>query len=294
MSASKPDGSPRIALVTGASRGIGRAAAVALALSGAHVVAVARTQGALEELDDEIRALRPTEPCATTLVPMDLRDFDAIDRLGEALYRRWGRLDAFVGNAGVLGVLTPLHHLDPKTWDEVIAVNVTANWRLIRSLDPLLRRSAAGRVAFMTSGAASRAELRAYWGPYATSKAALDALARTYAAETVNTSNIRVMLINPGPLRTLMRAKAMPGEDPSTVRTPQELAPKIVEICSPDWTETGKLYDFPSDQILPSNLPPRATKAREIGLADSERPLYESRLVASRRGLNGGLRAHYE
>ncbi len=250
MSASKPDGSPRIALVTGASRGIGHAAAVALALSGAHVVALARTQGGLEELDDEIRALRPTEPSATTLVPMDLRDFAAIDRLGEALYRRWGRLDAFVGNAGVLGVLSPLHHLDPKTWDEVIAVNVTANWRLIRSLDPLLRRSAAGRVAFMTSGAASRAELRAYWGPYATSKAALDALARTYAAETVNTSNIRVMLINPGPLRTFMRAKAMPGEDPSTLRAPQELAPKIVEICSPDWTETGKLYDFPSDRIL--------------------------------------------
>ena len=170
--------------MTGASRGIGRAAALALAKSGAHVVALARTQGALEELDDEIRALRPAEPEATTLVPMDLRDFAAIDRLGEALYRRWGRLDAFVGNAGVLGLLTPLHHLDPKTWDDVMAVNVTANWRLIRSLDPLLRRSAAGRVAFITSGAASRAELRAYWGPYATSKAALDALARTYAAET--------------------------------------------------------------------------------------------------------------
>jgi NAD(P)-dependent dehydrogenase (short-subunit alcohol dehydrogenase family) len=244
-----------VALVTGASRGIGRAAALALASSGAHVVALARTQGALEELDDEIRALRPTEPGATTLVPMDLRDFAAIDRLGEALYRRWGRLDAFVGNAGVLGVLSPLHHLDPKTWDEVIAVNVTANWRLIRSLDPLLRRSAAGRVAFITSGVASRAELRAYWGPYATSKAALDALARTYAAETANTSHIRVMLINPGPLRTLMRAKAMPGEDPSTLRAPQELAPKIVEICSPDWTESGKLYDFPSDQILSFTSP---------------------------------------
>ena len=171
MSASESDGSPRVALVTGASRGIGRAAAVALASSGAHVVALARTQGALEELDDEIRALRPAEPGATTLVPMDLRDFAAIDRLGEALCRRWGRLDAFVGNAGVLGVLSPLHHLDPKTWDEVIAVNVTANWHLIRSLDPLLRRSTAGRVAFITSGVASRAELRAYWGPYATSKA---------------------------------------------------------------------------------------------------------------------------
>jgi NAD(P)-dependent dehydrogenase (short-subunit alcohol dehydrogenase family) len=184
-----------------------------------------------------------------------LRDFAAIGRLGEALNRRWGRLDAFVGNAGVLGLLTPLHQLDPKTWDDVMAVNVTANWRLIRSLDPLLRSSGAGRVAFITSGAASRADLRAYWGPYATSKAALDALARTYAAETVNTSNIRVMLINPGPLRTRMRATAMPGEDPLTLRAPDELAPKIVEICSPDWTETGKLYDFPSDRILSFKAP---------------------------------------
>jgi NAD(P)-dependent dehydrogenase (short-subunit alcohol dehydrogenase family) len=186
---------------------------------------------------------------------MDLRDFPAIDRLGEALNRRWGRLDAFVGNAGVLGLLTPLHQLDPKTWDDVMAVNVTANWRLIRSLDPLLRLSDAGRVAFITSGAASRADLRAYWGPYATSKAALDALARTYAAETVNTSNIRVMLINPGPLRTRMRATAMPGEDPLSLRTPGELAPKIVEMCSPDWTETGKLYDFPSGRILSFKAP---------------------------------------
>ncbi len=244
MIASKPDGAPRIALVTGASRGIGRAAALALAKSGAHVVALARTQGGLEELDDEIRALRPEEPDATTLVPMDLRDFAAIDRLGEALHRRWGRLDAFVGNAGVLGMLTPLHQLDPKTWDDVMAVNVTANWRLIRSLDPLLRSSAAGRVAFITSGAASRAELRAYWGPYAISKAALDALARTYAAETLNTSSIRVMLINPGPLRTRMRATAMPGEDPQTLRKPEDLAPKIVEMCSPDWTETGQALRF--------------------------------------------------
>jgi len=132
---------------------------------------------------------------------------------------------------------------------------VTANWRLIRSLDPLLRRSAAGRVAFITSGVASRSEMRAYWGPYATSKAALDALARTYAAETLNTSTIRVMLVDPGPLRTTMRATAMPGEDPTTLRTPQELAPKIVEICSPAWTETGKLYDFRSDKILAFRSP---------------------------------------
>ena len=254
MSESSPE-SPRIALVTGASRGIGRAAALALAATGAHVVALARTQGGLEQLDDEIRALPHADPGGTTLVPMDLRDFAAIDRLGEALHRRWGRLDALVGNAGVLGLLTPLHHLDPKTWDDVMAVNVTANWRLIRSLDPLLRQSAAGRVAFITSGVGSRADMRAYWGPYAISKAALDALARTYAAETLNTSKIRVTLINPGPVRTAMRATAMPGEDPTTLRAPEELAPKIVEICSPEWTETGKLYDFPTNRLLEFRSP---------------------------------------
>jgi NAD(P)-dependent dehydrogenase (short-subunit alcohol dehydrogenase family) len=239
----------RVALVTGASRGIGRAAARALAASGAHVVALARTQGALEDLDDEIRALRPAEESSVTLVPADLRDFAAIDRLGRAIYDRWGRLDAFVGNAGMLGPISPLHHVDPKRWDDTIALNVTANWRLIRSLDPLLRASPSGRVAFVTSGVAHRADLRAYWGPYAVSKAGLDALARTYAAETANTSKVRVMLINPGRLRTAMRAEAMPGEDPMTLRTPDELAPKIVEICSPLWTETGKLYDFPSDKV---------------------------------------------
>jgi NAD(P)-dependent dehydrogenase (short-subunit alcohol dehydrogenase family) len=246
---------PRVTLVTGASRGIGRAVALALAQSGVHVVALARTQGALEELDDQIRALRPGEESVATLVPCDLRDSAAIDRLGEAIYKRWGRLDAFVGNAGLLGPLSPLHHVDPKPWDDVLAINVTANYRLIRALDPLLRESKAGRVAFLTSGVAHRSDMRAYWGPYAVSKAALDALARTYAAETLNTSNIRVMLVNPGPLRTRMRATAMPGEDPLGLRTPEELAPKIVEICGPEWRETGKLYDFPLDKILSFRAP---------------------------------------
>jgi NAD(P)-dependent dehydrogenase (short-subunit alcohol dehydrogenase family) len=240
----------RIAVVTGASRGIGRAVALALADAGAHVVALARTQGALEELDDAIRAMRPGAETSATLVPCDLKDYAAIDRLGEVLYRRWGRLDVLVGNAGILGPITPLHHVDPKPWDDVMSLNVTANWRLIRSLDPLLRASPAGRVVFVTSAAASAAELRAYWGPYAASKAALNALARTYAAETVNTSEIRVMLVNPGPLRTRMRASAMPGEDPLTLRTPEDLAPKVVELCSPEWRETGKLYDFPSDRVM--------------------------------------------
>jgi NAD(P)-dependent dehydrogenase (short-subunit alcohol dehydrogenase family) len=228
----------RVALVTGASRGIGRATALALAGAGVHVIALARTQGGLEELDDEIGALRPGVESPATLVPCDLRDLPAIDRLGEAIYKRWGRLDILVGNAGLLGPLSPLHHIDPKDWDDVIAVNTTANWRLIRALDPLLRASAAGRVVFVSSGAGHRAELRAYWGPYAVSKAALDALARTYAAETVNTSAIRVMLVNPGPLRT-----------------PEELAPKIVALCAPGWRETGKLYDFPQDKVLSFRSP---------------------------------------
>ena len=234
----------RIALVTGASRGIGRAAALGFAEAGAHVVAVARTQGALEELDDEIRA-RGGDPA--TLVPLDLKDMEALDRLGAALHERWGKLDVLFGNAGILGDLTPLGHVDPKTWDTLMAVNVTANWRLIRSLDPLLLASDAGRAIFVSSGAAHKCT--AYWGPYSVSKAALEALARTYAAETVET-RVRVMLVNPGPLRTRMRASAMPGEDPETLRTPDDLAPHIVRLASPEWSETGKLYDFPTDRVL--------------------------------------------
>ena len=235
----------RIALVTGASRGIGRALALALAREGAHVVALARTQGALEELDDEIRALG----AEATLAPCDLTDFDALDRLGAALFQRWRKLDIFIANAGVLGPVTPLSHIDPNQWEETLNVNVTANWRLIRSLDPLLRMSDAGRAIFISSGAGNKAQLSAYQGPYATSKAALDALARVYAAETATTSNVRVMSVNPGPLRTRMRATLMPGENPLSLKTPEDLAPKLIEICRPDWTQTGALYDFPSDQI---------------------------------------------
>ena len=238
----------RVAVVTGASRGIGRAAALALAGAGAHIVALARTQGALEELDDAIVALGGT----ATLVPLDLKDFDALDRLGAALYERWGKLDILFGNAGLLGGLSLLGHYDPKIWDDVMAVNVTANWRLIRSLDPLLRASDAGRAIFVSSGAAQKCT--AYWGPYSVSKAALEALARTYAAETVNTP-VRVMLVNPGPLRTRMRASAMPGEDPETLRTPEDLAPQILRLAAPAWSDTGKLYDFPTDRVLAYQMP---------------------------------------
>lgn len=238
----------RVAVVTGASRGIGRAAALALAEAGAHVIAVARTQGALEELDDAIRL----REASATLVPLDLTDYDGIDRLGAAINERWRRLDIVVGNAGILGNLMPVGHVTPKVWDQVMAINVTANWRLIRSLDPLLQMSDAGRAVFVSSGAASKC--RAYWGPYSVSKAALEALVRTYAAETANT-RIRAMLLNPGPLRTSMRAAAMPGEDPETLKTPEDLAPHIVRLASPASEDTGKLYDFPSDRVLEFRAP---------------------------------------
>ena len=241
----------RIALVTGASRGIGRAVAVELARAGAHVIALARTQGALEQLDDEVRALGSE----ATLVPCDVKDYSALDRLGAAIYERWKKLDVFVGNAGILGPVTPLAHVDPKQWDDVFAVNVTANWRLMRSLDVLLRASDAGRVVMISSGAGHKDKFAPYWGPYAASKAALDAIVRTYAAETMNVSQVKVMATNPGPLRTRMRAQAMPGEDPETLRTPEDFAPKVVMMCRPGWKETGKLYDFPGDHVLEFQAP---------------------------------------
>jgi NAD(P)-dependent dehydrogenase (short-subunit alcohol dehydrogenase family) len=225
----------RIALVTGASRGIGYAAALALAKAGAHIVAVARTVGGLEELDDAIRAAGGS----ATLVPLDLKDYSGIDRLGIALQERFGRLDAMVGNAGILGPLSPLGHVEAHVWDEVMAVNVTANWRLISAMDRLLKFSDAGRVVFVSSGVAAHA--RAYWGPYAISKPALETLARTYAAETA-TTNVRVNLFAPGPIRTRMRAQAMPGEDPTTLATPDEVAADIVALCLPSMQESGKLY----------------------------------------------------
>ena len=227
----------RIALVTGASRGIGRAAAIALAGAGAHVILVARTVGGLEETDDEIQKIGGT----ATLVPMNLRDFDAIDRLGASIHERWGRLDALFGNAGQLGVLTPITHMEPKTWAEVMDVNLTANWRLIRSLDPLLKASDAGRALFVTSGAARKHI--AYWGAYALSKSALEILALTYAVECEGTK-VKVNLINPGPMRTLMRAKAMPVEDPAYLVKPDEMAFKVVEMLSPGYALNETIINF--------------------------------------------------
>lgn len=229
----------RIAVVTGASRGIGFTLAKELAKAGAHVVAVARTQGALEELDDEIRA----EGGAATLVPLDITDGAAIDRLGGALYERFGRVDVLVGNAGVLGSITPLSHCSPKEWDKVMAVNVTANWRLIRSLEPLLKLSDAGRAVFLTSTVARKH--RAFWGPYAVTKAALECMIGTWAKE-LEITKVKVNLLNPGPIRTKMRAHAMPGEDPETLDEPTVLVPALFEMISPALEVSGQVWDHPS------------------------------------------------
>jgi NAD(P)-dependent dehydrogenase (short-subunit alcohol dehydrogenase family) len=229
----------RIALVTGASRGIGYATALALAEAGAHIVAVARTVGGLEELDDAIRVAGST----ATLVPLDLKDSPAIDRLAAAIQQRYGRLDILIGNAGILGTLSPLDHVQPKDWDEVIAVNVTANWRLIKAFTDLLKASDAGRAVFVTAHAAQTAT--AYWGPYAVAKAALDTLVRTFAAETA-TTKVRINLIAPGQVRTRLLTAAMPTLDMTDIAKPDKVARAIVELCLPGVTETGKIYDLPT------------------------------------------------
>jgi NAD(P)-dependent dehydrogenase (short-subunit alcohol dehydrogenase family) len=238
----------RIALVTGASRGIGAATALALAKAGAHVVALARTVGGLEELDDAVKAAGGS----ATLVPLNITDGEGLARLGVALRDRYGHLDILVGNAAILGPSSPLDHVTFRDWDDVMKVNVTANWQLICAMDALLRRSEAGRAVFITSGAAHNT--LAYLGPYSASKAALEALVRTYAAETEKTT-VRVNLFNPGPTRTRMRAQLMPGEDPMTLPSPEEVAEKIVEMCLPEFTETGRFYDFPSRKLLSFQRP---------------------------------------
>ncbi|MGV8832203.1 MAG: SDR family NAD(P)-dependent oxidoreductase [Devosia sp.] len=232
----------KVILVTGASRGIGYAAAREAARRGAHVVAVARTVGGLEELDDEIQDLGS----AATLVPLDLRDGDAIDRLGAAIFERWGALDGLIANAGQLGVLSPLPHVKPEDFDKVIAVNVTANYRLIRSADLLLRQATAGRAVFVSSSSAKSA--RPFWGLYAASKAAVDAMVKSYSAE-LDQSKVKANVFYPGAVRTAMRAKAMPGEDPSILPSPADIAPKLVDMVSPGFKENGKLFNAETGKI---------------------------------------------
>ena len=225
----------RICLVTGASRGIGRAIAIRYAQEGADLVLTARTVGALEELDDAIRAINGK---TSLLVPMDLRNFDTIDQLGAGLYERYGKLDVLVGNAGVLGQMSPLSHVEPKAWQEVIDVNLTANWRLIRSLDPLLRQSTAGRAIFVSSSLARN--VRAYWGAYAVSKAALEMLVGIYAKE-VQQSAVRANMVDPGRTRTRMRAAAFPGEDPATLPTPEAVTEPFVRLARADHAGNGEV-----------------------------------------------------
>lgn len=225
----------RIALVTGASRGIGAAVARRFSEEGAHLVLTARTAGGLEEIDDEIQKITG-QPA--TLVPLDLTDFNAIDKLGAAIYERFKRLDVLIGNAGQLGTLGPVGHTDPAVWEQVMAVNVTANWRLIRSMDPLLRTSDAGRAVFVTSTVGR--EVRPYWGAYATSKAALEMMVMIYAAEVEKTA-IRVNLINPGPTRTAMRAEAFPGEDPKTLKSPDSITGVFVDLAEAGCTRNGEV-----------------------------------------------------
>lgn len=227
----------KVVLITGASRGIGYAAGIEAARRGAHVIAVARTVGGLEELDDEIQKLGGS----ATLVPLDLRDGDAVDRLGAAIFERWGHLDGLVANAGQLGVLSPVAHIKPDDFDKVLAVNVTANYRLLRSVDLLLRQAEAGRAAFVSSSSARSA--RPYWGLYAASKAALDALVKSYAGEIVQTK-VRANVFYPGAVRTAMRAKAMPGENPETLPPPADIAPRLVDLLSPALDEQGRLFDM--------------------------------------------------
>ena len=224
----------RVALVTGASRGIGRAVAIALAREGAHVVAIARTQGALEDLDDAIKA----EGGTATLVPLDLLDFAGIDRLGAALFERHRRLDILIGAAAELGPLSPLAHVKPEAWERTLALDLTANFRLIRSFDPLLRAAPAGRAIFAAGGVPDGLHA-AYWGVHAAAKAGLEAMVRSWAAEVSNTS-LRVNLVDPGPVRTALRARAFPGEDAARLPVPTDVAPLFVELALPECARHGE------------------------------------------------------
>lgn len=228
----------KVALITGATRGIGAGVVLELAREGAHIIMVGRTTGALEEMDDAVRELG----AESTLVPLDLTDFEAIDRLGGHVASQWGKLDILIGNAGILGPISPLGHIPPKEWDKLMAVNVTANYRLIRSFDPLLKAADAGRAIFVTSSVAE--DCRAYWGGYATTKAAVNCMVKTYALEVANNTNIKANIINPGPIRTSMRAAAMPGEDPESLDTPHDIAPLFLKMALPGFQANGEIISY--------------------------------------------------
>ncbi|MCB2081203.1 MAG: SDR family NAD(P)-dependent oxidoreductase [Rickettsiales bacterium] len=226
----------KIVLITGASRGIGAAVAKRFASLGAHVVLVARTVGGLEEVDDAIRAEGHGQ---ATLVPLDLRKLDALDGLAVQLAERFGKLDVLVGNAGILGGLRPLAHTTNMIWDEVLLLNLTANWRLLRAVDPLLKKSTAGRAMFVTSGVTQH--VMPFFGAYAVSKAGLEMMVRTYAAEVASTP-VRINLIDPAIVRTNMRAEAMPGEDPNTLPAPEAVTDIFVQLADAILTANGERF----------------------------------------------------
>lgn len=226
----------RVILISGASRGIGYFSAIEAAKRGAHIIAVARTIGGLEELDDEIQAVGSS----ATLVPMDLTDGSLIDQMGGSIFERWGKLDGLIANAGMLGVISPVPHIAHKEVANVFNVNVTANFHLLRSLDPLLRQSDAGRVVFVSSSSAE--SCKPFWGLYAATKAALNAMAKTYASEMAK-SSVNANIFYPGAVRTGMRAKAVPGEDPMTIAHPTEIAPKLIDMVLQSNTQNGQVFD---------------------------------------------------
>lgn len=238
----------RIALVTGASRGIGRALALELAKRGAHIIVVARKAAELEALDDAVLQLG----ASATLVPFDLKDMNVIDALGASIHERWEKLDILVANAGILGPISPVSHVEAHAFEEVMLMNVTSQCRLIRSLEPLLRRSDAGRAIVLSSGAAHR--IRPFWGVYGASKAALEILARCWAEELKQTP-VKINCVNPGATRTAMRAKAVPGEDPQILPTPEQVAARIVKLASPGLEETGRLFDVRQDRFVTYPMP---------------------------------------
>ena len=231
-------------LVTGASRGIGRATSIAFAKEGAHLILLARTRGGLEEADDEVRAAGGT----ATLIEMDLTDAAKLDALGPSLFQRFGHHDVLIANAAMLGPLSPLIHISDQDWGNVIDLNLTVNWRLIRTLDPLLQRAEAGRAVFVSSNAAH--SCRGYWGPYAVSKAGLEALVKVYANEVASTK-VRANLLDPGATRTAMRAKAMPGEKPEILPPPEAIAPIIVSLARPDTQANGIIVRANEHELYP-------------------------------------------
>lgn len=226
----------KLVLITGASRGIGRAVAIAAAHAGGEIIITGRTIGALEEVDDEIKAAGGK----ATIVEMDMKDYAAMPRLAAAIQGRWGRLDGLVANAGMLPALTPVSHVQPDHWDESIAVNLTGQWHLIRSMDALLRAAPAGRAVLVSSGAAVGS--RPFWAPYAAAKAGLEALGRSWAGESEHT-NLRINIVNPGGTATKMRASAFPGEDQKTLPQPEDIAPAFIKLLSPACEHHGELLN---------------------------------------------------